>query len=640
LELRGPERILSLAEVEVWSSGANLAASGTASQSSTGHGGSAERAIDGNTNGNYSEGNSVTHTASEADPWWELDLGQERLIDEVVVHHRTDGGLFRRSSGLVLSIRDDAGSLRWQQVLGKLAQGQPSPMGPRAQRARVALATPAASWSQADFPVLEAVDHNSGADSGWAVRPHLGQSHVAVFPFLEPLVLSGPASVRLEMEQSYGSQHTLAAFRITFSEHRGILLPLEPALLEALQAREPEEAQEQLVARIWLTHDPSRTELRMARQALQVELDSIQPVKTPVLQALPADQRRATFVLQGGNFLMRLGEVQAAVPAAFHPLPAGFEADRLGFAEWLVSRDNPLTARVAVNRLWAQLFGRGLVESEENLGSQGAMPTHLALLDWLAAEYMESGWDQKALLRTLVTSATYRQASVLDKRARDRDPANTLLARGSCFRLEAEMVRDQALKVSGLLSAKMHGPSVYPPQPPGLWQAAFNSHQRTWPTSKGEDRYRRGLYTFLRRTMPYPAMQIFDAPSREMCTSRRIRTNTPLQAFVTLNDPAYVEAAQALGRRMHVEGGGDAQAGVRRGLWLVLQRPPDDADVRDLVALFVDALAALEGRAEEALALATDPLGPLPEGLGAARAGAWTAVANVLLNLDAVLVKD
>jgi uncharacterized small protein (DUF1192 family) len=639
LELRGPGRILSLAEVEVFCGGENVAKRGSASQSSTSHGGEAARAIDGNGNGHYSEGNSVTHTATEADPWWELDLGADASIDEVVVHHRTDNAQFGRSNGLILSIRDDAGVLCWQQMLGKLADGQPSPMGPRGQRGRIALAAPSANWSQVDFSVLESVDNNSAGDSGWAVAPRMGQSHVAVFPFLAPLVLREPASVRIEMEQTYGSEHILAAFRLRFSQYAGALIPLEPSLLQAFQVREPDPAQEGLLAGTWLEHDPSRTQRRTARQALQVEVDSIQPVKTPVLQALPEDQRRTSFVLQGGNFLTPLGEVQAAVPAAFHPLPEDFEADRRGFAEWLISRDNPLTARVTVNRIWAQLFGRGLVVSEENLGSQGDMPTHRLLLNWLAAEYMESGWDQKALLRTLVTSATYRQASALDERARDLDPGNRFLARGPSFRLEAEMIRDQALKVSGLLSPKMHGPSVHPPQPPGLWKAAFNG-QRTWPSSQGEDRHRRGLYTFLRRSMPYPAMQIFDAPSREMCTSRRLRTNTPLQAFVTLNDPAFVETAQALGRRMHAEGGGDARAGVRRGLWLVLQRPPEDADVGELVGLFEDALGMWEGRQAEALALATDPLGPLPDGLDAERAAAWTAVANVLLNLDAVLVKD
>ncbi|HIF40863.1 MAG TPA: DUF1553 domain-containing protein [Planctomycetes bacterium] len=633
LELRGPGRILSLAEVEVFCGGENVAKRGTASQSSTGHGGEAARAIDGNGNGHYFEGNSVTHTATEADPWWELNLGAETSIDEVVVHHRTDNAQFGRSNGLILSIRDDAGVLCWQQMLGKLADGQPSPMGPREQRGRIALASPSADWSQVDFSVLESVDHNSAADSGWAVAPRVWQSHVAVFPFLAPLVLREPASVRIEMEQTYGSEHTLGAFRLSFSEYEGALLPLGSALLEALQAQEPSQAQEELLAGTWLDH------LKATLRARKEERNSHIPSGPPVLQARPEADRRPNSVLQGGNFLTPLGKVQAGVPAAFHPLPEGFEADRLGFAEWLSSRDNPLTARVAVNRIWAQLFGRGLVVSEENLGSQGDMPTHRTLLDWLAAEYMDSGWDQKALLRTLVTSATYRQASVLDERARDLDPTNRFLARGPSFRLEAEMIRDQALKVSGLLSPKMHGPSVYPHQPPGLWKAAFNG-QRTWPSSQGEDRHRRGLYTFLRRSMPYPAMQIFDAPSREMCTSRRLRTNTPLQAFVTLNDPAFVETAQALGRRMHAEGGGDARAGVRRGLWLVLQRPPEDADVGELVRLFEDALGTWEGRAAEALALATDPLGPLPEGLNAERAAAWTAVANVLLNLDAVLVKD
>ena len=244
----------------------------------------------------------------------------------------------------------------------------------------------------------------------------------------------------------------------------------------------------------------------------------------------------------------------------------------------------------------------------------------------------------KRLLKLIVTSATYRQSSQVTAEALARDPHNRLLTRGPRYRLEAEMVRDQALALSGLLSDKTHGPSVYPPQPPGLWQAAFNG-ERTWTTSTGEDKYRRGLYTFWRRTVPYPSMATFDAPSRELCTVRRIRTNTPLQAFVTLNDPVYVEAAQALARRIVREGGATSADRARFALGLCLVRPPRDEQVAQLVSLYDDELAHYRQDAKAAELLATDPLGPLPKDMDPAELAAWTVVANVILNLDGVLTK-
>jgi hypothetical protein len=244
----------------------------------------------------------------------------------------------------------------------------------------------------------------------------------------------------------------------------------------------------------------------------------------------------------------------------------------------------------------------------------------------------------KRLLKLLVMSATYRQSSHVSAEALAKDPHNRLLSRGPRYRLEAEMVRDQALELSGLLSHKSHGPSVYPPQPPGLWQAAFNG-ERTWTTSTGEDRYRRGLYTFWRRTVPYPSMATFDAPSRELCTVRRIRTNTPLQAFVTLNDPVYVEAAQALARRIVREGGQATAERARYALKLCLVRPPHSERVDQLVALYDHELADYRADVKSAEQLATDPLGPLPQGMDPAELAAWTIVSNVLLNLDGVLTK-
>jgi len=361
-------------------------------------------------------------------------------------------------------------------------------------------------------------------------------------------------------------------------------------------------------------------------------------VALPVMRELSADKRRESHLLNKGNFLNPGERVEPGVPVAFHAFTQGAPTNRLGLAEWLISRDNPLTARVAVNRLWAQLLGTGIVETEEDFGTQGALPSHRDLLDWLAVEFRDNGWDMKAILKTMVMSATYQQSSRATPELLERDPRNRLLSRGPRRRLDAEMVRDEALALSGLLSRKIGGPSVYPWQPDGLWRAAFNG-ERTWATSTGEDRYRRGLYTFWRRTVPYPSMATFDAPSRETCTVRRIHTNTPLQAFVTLNDPVFVEASQALARRLMSEGGQTVADRVRYGLQLCLARPPKDEQVRTLVDLYEKELAQYRDREADAKKLATEPIGPLPENLSAAEAAAWTSVANVLLNLDGVLTK-
>jgi hypothetical protein len=356
------------------------------------------------------------------------------------------------------------------------------------------------------------------------------------------------------------------------------------------------------------------------------------------MRELVADKQRVTHLLNKGNFLDPGDEVKAAVPGAFNAWPAGAPTNRLGVARWLTSPDNPLTARVAVNRFWSQLFGTGIVETEEDFGTQGTLPSHPELLDWLAVEFRDNGWDMKRLIKTTVMSATYQQSSRVTPESLAKDPRNRLLSRSPRRRLDAETVRDQALALSGLLSHKIGGPSVYPPQPDGLWRAAFNG-ERTYATSKGEDRYRRGMYTIWRRTVPNPTMTTFDAPSRETCTFRRLPTNTPLQAFVTMNDPVFVECAQALGRRLMGEGGDSVESRVRFGLRLVLARPARDAAVAELVKLYQDELARYQAKEKDALQLATNPLGALPENCNAAEAAAWTVVANVLLNLDGVLTK-
>jgi hypothetical protein len=450
-----------------------------------------------------------------------------------------------------------------------------------------------------------------------------------------------------------------------------------PHRIRAILAVAPDartEAQRSDLATHFRPLAPSLASLNEELAKKKKELADAKPVDLPIMRELPADKRRVTHLMLKGNFLNPGEKVEPALPAAFSglgdqrpttndqrstgsgrqrlaslaPSPrrpvAPSPPDRLAVARWLVSRDNPLTARVAVNRFWAQLFGTGIVETEEDFGTQGALPTHPELLDWLAVEFMERGWDVKALLKTIVMSATYRQSSRVTPAMREKDPRNRLLARYPRRRLDAETVRDQALALSGLLSRKIGGPSVYPPQPEGLWRAAFNG-QRTWPTSTGEDRYRRGLYTFWRRTVPYPSMATFDAPSRETCTVRRTPTNTPLQALVTMNDPVYVEIAQALARRIVREAGPPAAGGTtvperaRYGLRLALARAPQEAQVRALISLYQTELAHYRRDPEAAKKLATDPLGPLPDGLDAAEMAAWTVVANVLLNLDGVLAK-
>ncbi len=381
---------------------------------------------------------------------------------------------------------------------------------------------------------------------------------------------------------------------------------------------------------------PAAEAAKVKAQVDKLEKSRPKPPNVPVMQELPASGRRKTHLLRKGNFLDPGPGVEPGVPAALHPLPAGASADRMALARWLVDPANPLTARVAVNRYWAQLFGVGLVETEEDFGTQGEPPSHPELLDWLAVHYRETGWDTKALIRLIVTSATYRQSSRVRPELMQKDPRNRLLARAPRIRLEAEMVRDQALALSGLLSRKVGGPSVFPPQPDGLWQAAFNG-QRTWSTSPGDDRYRRGLYVFWRRTVPYPSMAAFDAPSREICAIRRVRTNTPLQSFVTMNDPVYVEAAQALARRIVREGGVDPTARIRYALTLCQCRPPRPEQIEPLLSLYSAELDRYRKDRAAAVALATEPIGPAPAGVDPAELAAWTAVANVLLNLDSVL---
>jgi mono/diheme cytochrome c family protein len=356
----------------------------------------------------------------------------------------------------------------------------------------------------------------------------------------------------------------------------------------------------------------------------------------PILREL-TNNRRVTQLEYRGNYLDKGPVVEPGLPAAFHAAKGDGPLDRLKLARWLVDKNNPLTARVVANRYWEILFGRGIVLTSEDFGSQGEPPTHPELLDWLAREFMDNGWDTKALLRTMVTSATYRQSSQIVGDAAKVDPDNRWLARGPRVRLSAETVRDQALAVSGLLSKKMYGPPVHPPQPKLGLNAAFGG-STDWKTSEGEDRYRRAIYVTWRRSNPYPSMATFDAPNREVCALRRTRTNTPLQSLVTLNDPVYVEAAQALARRA-IEHDSVVEEQIAYAFRCCLLRAPHENELKPLVALYNDSRAQLADRPKATEKLATIPLGKLPADMKAIDAAAMTVVGNVLLNLDEMVLK-
>ncbi len=347
-------------------------------------------------------------------------------------------------------------------------------------------------------------------------------------------------------------------------------------------------------------------------------------------------ERRPAFLLVRGDFQQKGTRVQPNVPAIFKGLPEDAPRNRLGLARWLVDPEHPLTARVAVNRLWTRFFGTGLVRTPEDFGVRGDFPTHPQLLDWLAVEFMRIGWNVKALQKQIVMSATYRQASRFDPVTGKRDPYNRLLTRQNRFRLTAESIRDTALSASGLLDDRIGGPSVYPYQPEGYYS---DKGRWKWPQSSGRDLYRRGIYTFWRRTTTYPSFQIFDAPTREICTVIRPRTNTPLQALVTLNERTFVQAAHGLAVRILRMGEEKTELMLDQGFRIVVGRRPDKPEQEILGRILAEQLQHFQQDAKAAQALVSQ--GSVDaKGLDPARLAAWTSVANVLLNLDEAITRE
>lgn len=394
--------------------------------------------------------------------------------------------------------------------------------------------------------------------------------------------------------------------------------------------------QREKLAEFYRSVTPSLEAARDRLKALREELDGLGIVTTLVMGEEQSFDRPSAVMRIRGTFTNPGEKVYAGVPAALPPLPESAMPNRLGLARWLVSPENPLTARVAVNRVWESYFGRGIVETSEDFGTQGQPPTHPELLDWLAVEFMENGWSLKKLHRLIVTSSTYRQSSAVSTELLERDPYNKLLARGPRFRVEAEMVRDIALAASGLLSEKIGGPSVFPYQPSGIWNMPFNDDQ--WEESRGRDKYRRGIYTFWRRTAPYPAFLTFDATSREVCTVRRVRTNTPLQALTALNDPAFFEAAQALAGRIVREGGSAARSRAAYGFRLCVVRKPKPEELERVVAAFEKELDYFNSHPVEVAQLVCGK--DAGATVSKRELAAWTVVSNALLNLDETFTKE
>ena len=466
--------------------------------------------------------------------------------------------------------------------------------------------------------------------TGWSVNGGQGQAHAIVFNFSEPIRSPGKLDLTLLFEKYYAAG--LGKFRVSLTcdnkkaEARGL-----PGDLELLVRKTPETltaGEWEALRRQFLGLAP---ELKAQRDAIKKLRDALPKHPTALVMAeRPPHYPRTTFVHKRGEFTQPTDAVRAGVPAALPPLPTGAAADRLSFARWLVAPANPLTARVTVNRAWAAFFGRGIVRTTEDFGFQGEPPTHPDLLDWLAVEFVRGGWSMKRLHKLIVMSATYQQSARVTPALLEKDPKNELLSRGPRVRLEAENLRDNVLKVSGLFSPRVGGPSVFPPQPANVTDEGAYGKLK-WEVSPGADRYRRGLYTFSKRTAPFAMFTTFDAPSGEACVARREVSNTPLQALTLLNDAAFVEAAQALGREL-AAGQGSTEAKARDLLRRCLVRVPAADEVK-LVAGFYDAQKKrLAEKAKDVIALAGDN-----EILDRA---AWTAAARAVLNLDEAVTKE
>ena len=437
-----------------------------------------------------------------------------------------------------------------------------------------------ASFSQKRFGVNGLIDEDR--ETGWAINPAFSKPHWAAFALAQPVTLTAGMKVKLRLVQEFGGGRVIGKLRFS-------------AISADVKASLPEV--ETVAA---AKKSPAMLAMEKEMKTIQKEMEAMKPATTEVMRELP--EPRMTAVFKRGVYTDPGDPVTAGIPEIFGQQTEG-PANRLTLAKWLVSKDNPLTARVTVNRLWAEIFGQGIVTTVEDFGIKGALPSHPELLDWLAVEFMDEGWSLKKIIKQIVMSQTYRQSSVISPGSPglEADPTNSLLWRGPRFRLDAEAIRDNALAISGLISLGKGGVPIRPPQPAGFW-AKVGGQNYKYEVSPGEMQYRRGLYVVLKRGAPYPSFMNFDASARMACVVKRGRSNTPLQALTLLNDPVYVEASQALAQKLMTEP--DPASRIRLGFKRVLAREPEAAELKVMLRLYEAQASKGEAKALEAVASA------------------------------------
>jgi len=500
-----------------------------------------------------------------------------------------------------------------------------------------------ATFSQTGYKVEHAIDGDHG--TGWGILPKVNQAHHAVFELDDLPAGEGKREIRVVMTQSLGDAHLLGRFRWWATEtpqpvevNRSLELQ---SIARTLKMKLADRTAEQLaeLSTYYRSITPLLSEIQTELAEKLAEQKKIGGPRA-VLVSRRMEKPREVRILPRGNWMDDSGEVvQPNVPAVFGPLDIeGRRANRLDLARWIASAENPLAARVQVNRLWKIVFGRGLVRPLDDFGAQGFVPLHPELLDWLTNQFIASGWDTKQLIKLMVSSATYRRSSLSASGARQRDPENEFYARQNRFRLDAEMVRDNALSISGLLNFAIGGKSVKPYQPAGYW-VHLNFPSRKYAHDTNANQYRRGLYTYWCRTFLHPSLGAFDAPSREECTVDRPRSNTPLAALVLLNDPTYVEAARVLADQMLEVGGATASERIEFAYRQALQRKPTEAETELLATLFEQQLKHYLSDSEASAKIQENGLSPGHEEQLAERA-AWTAVARTILNLHETITRN
>ena len=496
-----------------------------------------------------------------------------------------------------------------------------------------------ASHSQESFDISNAIDGDP--ETGWGVGGPLGpnRDHQAVFILKQNAGRRGGATLTLTLEHRQGQGQNIGAFQISVTRvDRKSLDQVLPQQVEQALSTPPRQRTEEQSSAI-LSHsvsqDPGLREILALVEGHKRAEPKPPDTLGQVLTANPEPPK--THIHIRGNFLRKGEEVVPNTPAVLPALSSpGAEANRLDLARWMTRLDHPLTARVEVNRIWEQLFGQGLVATSEDFGTRGDRPSHPELLDWLASEFMRRGWSRKEMIKLIVGSSTYRQASRVRPELADRDPKNVLLARQGRFRVESEITRDLYLSVGGLLNPRIGGPGVRPPLPSDIANLGY-ANSIKWSESQGLEKYRRGIYIFFQRTVPYPMLMTFDSPDSNTSCVRRTRSNTPLQALTLLNEPTFAECARAFGKRVVETGPGDEMGRIRYAFRLALGRSPSDREA----ALLSQMLTKQKGLFEEDTESAEKLVGAYqPSVVDAPSAAAWVVAARTLMNLDEFLTRE